>query len=136
MTINREAITIKAAYTIPAVRVIQILERTTHEQPLRKNIPDAYLFNDTNQVQVLADEWMEDYNYSEPHEALEGITSSRYKHKVMNYYEIKMKSSFYTVPAILGFGDFMFNIRITSWEILATIIVISLIIYFLTRKRK
>jgi drug/metabolite transporter (DMT)-like permease len=48
-----------------------------------------------------------------------------------------MKSSFYTVlPAILTFGDFMFHIRITLWEILATIIVIGLIIYLLKRKRK
>jgi drug/metabolite transporter (DMT)-like permease len=55
----------------------------------------------------------------------------------MNYNDIKMKSSFYSVlPAILGFGDFMFHIRITLWEILAAIIAISLIIYLLKRKRK
>ncbi|UEG54029.1 DDE-type integrase/transposase/recombinase [Mucilaginibacter daejeonensis] len=29
---NREAIAVEAAYTIPAVRVTQILERTIHEQ--------------------------------------------------------------------------------------------------------
>lgn len=34
------------------------------------NILDAYLFEDTIQVQVLAEEWMHDYNYCRPHEAL------------------------------------------------------------------
>jgi putative transposase len=45
----------------------------------RENILDAYLFEDINQVQVLADEWMEDYNYNRPHEALGGITPDLYK---------------------------------------------------------
>jgi putative transposase len=44
-----------------------------------ENILDAYLFEDINQVQVLADEWMEDYNYNRPHEALGGMTPSWYK---------------------------------------------------------
>jgi putative transposase len=45
----------------------------------RENILDAYLFEDINQVQVLADEWMEDYNYNRPREALGGMTPSWYK---------------------------------------------------------
>ncbi len=40
----------------------------------RENILDAYLFEDINQVQILAEEWLEDYNYRRPHEALEGKT--------------------------------------------------------------
>jgi putative transposase len=125
---NREAIAVEAAYTISALRVTQILERTIHEQgkpncikvdngpvfnskefkdwcesrgiivqftqpgkpmqngyierlyrTFRENILDAYLFEDINQVQVLADEWMEDYNYSRPHEALGSIMPSWYK---------------------------------------------------------
>lgn len=45
----------------------------------RENILDAYLFEDLNQVQVLAEEWMEDYNYRRPHEALNGRTPMQYK---------------------------------------------------------
>jgi putative transposase len=45
----------------------------------RENILDAYLFEDINQVQQLADEWMEDYNYKRPHEALGGLTPDYFK---------------------------------------------------------
>lgn len=45
----------------------------------RENILDAYLFEDTLQVQVLAEEWMQDYNYNRPHEALQGKTPMEYK---------------------------------------------------------
>lgn len=42
-------------------------------------ILDAYLFDDIDQVQQLADEWMEDYNYKRPHEALGGLTPDYFK---------------------------------------------------------
>ncbi|WP_414693450.1 integrase core domain-containing protein, partial [Pedobacter sp.] len=45
----------------------------------RENILDAYLFEDTMQVQILTEEWMQDYNYSRPHEALNGKTPMEYK---------------------------------------------------------
>jgi putative transposase len=45
----------------------------------RENILDTYLLKTLNQVQILADEWMEDYNYSRPHETLGGITPGLYK---------------------------------------------------------
>ena len=125
---NRQAITVEAAHSLPAIRVTQILEyaikekgkpkcirvdngpefiskefkdRCTqkgitirHTQPrkpmqngyierfnrtFRENILDAYLFEDINQVQQLADEWMEDYNYKRPHEALGGLTPDYFK---------------------------------------------------------
>jgi putative transposase len=44
----------------------------------RENILDAYLFEDTMQVQILAEEWMHDYNYKRPHEALQGKTPMEY----------------------------------------------------------
>jgi len=125
---NRQAITVEAAYSMPAARVTQILEYAIkeqgkpvcirvdngpefvskefrdwcaqkgitirHTQPgkpmqngyierfnrtFRENILDAYLFEDIGQVQQLADEWMEDYNYKRPHEALGGLTPDYFK---------------------------------------------------------
>jgi putative transposase len=144
---NREAIAVEAAYTIPAMRVTQILERTIHEQgkpscirvdngpefiskefkdwcegkgikvqytqpgkpmqngyierfnrTFRENILDAYLFEDINQVQGLADEWMEDYNYNRPHEALGGITPDLYKRP--NHGDIENSVEFPTSPQL------------------------------------
>ncbi len=45
----------------------------------RENNLDAYLFEDIQQVQLLADEWMEDYNHKRPHEALGGLTPDYFK---------------------------------------------------------
>lgn len=45
----------------------------------RENILDAYLFENTLQVQILAEEWMWDYNYNRPHEALQGKTPMEYR---------------------------------------------------------
>ena len=49
----------------------------------RENILDAYLFEDINQVQSLTDEWMQDYNYNRPHEALGGVTPAYFKNSKM-----------------------------------------------------
>lgn len=38
----------------------------------RRDILDAYLFDDIHQVRQLAEEWMEDYNNDRPHDALSG----------------------------------------------------------------
>jgi putative transposase len=45
----------------------------------RENILDAYLFDDIMQVQILAEEWMQEYNYSRPHKSLKGKTPMEYK---------------------------------------------------------
>src|SRR5690606_7232740 len=38
----------------------------------RESILDAYLFEDTQQVQILAEKWIKDYNYRRIHESLGG----------------------------------------------------------------
>ena len=118
---NREALAIEVDTSLPAERVIRVLEQVTEWrgtperirvdngpefissalglwceekrvnlqfiQPgkptqnayierfngsFRRDVLDAYLFEDIQQVRILADEWMDDYNYNRPHDALEG----------------------------------------------------------------
>ena len=40
----------------------------------RQDVLNAYLFAGIDQVRVLSEKWMEDYNFSRPHEALSGKT--------------------------------------------------------------
>ena len=63
----------------------------------RENILDAYLFEDINQVQILAEEWLEDYNYKRPHGALGGQTPMAYK-QVTECGYIENSSEFTTCP--------------------------------------
>jgi len=45
----------------------------------RESILDAYLFEDIMQVQILAEEWVTDYNTKRPHETLGGKTPLEYR---------------------------------------------------------
>lgn len=38
----------------------------------RRAVLDAYLFEDLNQVRMLSQEWMDDYNYERPHDSFNG----------------------------------------------------------------
>ena len=118
---NREALAIEVDTSLPAERVVRVLEQVTEWrgkparirvdngpefissalglwceangitlrfiQPgkptqnayierfngsFRKDVLDAYLFEDINQIKTLAEEWMEDYNNHRPHDALNG----------------------------------------------------------------
>lgn len=44
----------------------------------RTGILDAYLFKDLYEVRMLTEEWMEDYNYHRPHEALNGMAPRKF----------------------------------------------------------
>jgi putative transposase len=118
---NREALAIEVDTSLPAERVIRVLEQVTdwrgkparirvdngpefistalgfwcedngiHLQfiqpgkptqnayierfngSFRRDVLDAYLFEDIDQIKTLAEEWMEDYNNHRPHDALNG----------------------------------------------------------------
>jgi putative transposase len=45
----------------------------------REAILDAYVFMDLNEVRYLTREWIEEYNYHRPHEALNNLTPNEWK---------------------------------------------------------
>ena len=44
----------------------------------REEVLDAYMFFDLKQLRLLIQEWIEDYNTLRPHEALKGLTPSKF----------------------------------------------------------
>ena len=40
----------------------------------REDVLDAYLFDDLDEVSLIAEHWLEDYNTIRPHEALKGLS--------------------------------------------------------------
>jgi putative transposase len=47
----------------------------------RESILDAYLFFELDQVRILTEEWMEEYNLRRPHESLGNLTPNEWKMK-------------------------------------------------------
>ena len=48
----------------------------------REAVLDAYLFFDLSEVRVLTDQWIEEYNYRRPHEALNNLTPFEWRNNV------------------------------------------------------
>jgi len=69
---------IKIQYTQPG-RPMQNGYIERFNRSFRESILDAYLFEDIMQVQILAEEWVTDYNCKRPHEALGGKTPLEYR---------------------------------------------------------
>lgn len=51
----------------------------------RREILDAYLFDSLDQVRVLTEEWIHEYNNERPHEALGGLPPAIYRQKKSNF---------------------------------------------------
>lgn len=73
-----ECNSIKIQYTQPG-RPMQNGYVERFNRSFRESILDAYLFEDVMQVQILAEEWVTDYNSRRPHETLGGKTPLEYR---------------------------------------------------------
>jgi len=47
----------------------------------REDALDAYLFDTLDEVQAIADDWLDEYNAIRPHESLGGISPYQYQSK-------------------------------------------------------
>jgi putative transposase len=54
----------------------------------REAVLDAYLFFELDQVRQLTEEWIDEYNYRRPHEALNNLTPEEWKNNLLNSKEI------------------------------------------------
>lgn len=52
----------------------------------REDVLDAYLFESLEQVRIISDEWMDQYNHFHPHQSLNGLAPVTYarQEKVTN----------------------------------------------------
>lgn len=69
----------------------------------RRDVLDAYLFESLTQVRILAEEWMKDYNYHRPHEALDNLSPIAYKERAVNSGKLLGASAALKFPTIHSF---------------------------------
>jgi transposase InsO family protein len=108
---NREALATKIDTSLPAVRVIRVLDalaawrgypkrlRSDNEpgkpaqnayiepfnRTYREEVLDLYLFDNLAEARAITEAWLEEYNAIRPHESLGGLTLYRYAAEVGLY---------------------------------------------------
>lgn len=58
----------------------------------REAILDAYLFFELNEVKLLTEEWINEYNFKRPHESLNNMTPNEWKIKLF-YHQQTLKNT-------------------------------------------
>ena len=90
---NREVLFIETDYSLKSSRVIWVLNHLVnkHGKPTqnalvesfdktcRDGVLDYYLFDTLDEVRMVSDKWVKDYNLERPHDALGGISPMMYK---------------------------------------------------------
>jgi putative transposase len=67
----------KPAHAVPAsLRENAYIER--FNRTYREEVLDAYLFDDLEEVRLITERWLEDYNTIRPHEALQGVSPRQF----------------------------------------------------------
>jgi putative transposase len=72
----------------------------------RRDILDAYLFESLTQVRILAEEWIQDYNYHRPHEALNNLSPVNFRERAVNSGKLpSATNSAHKFPTIHSLSD-------------------------------
>lgn len=94
---NREAVAQEISMSMPAERVIAIMEKVIFiNGSYCRAVLDAYFFRNIEEVRELTERWRTDYNENRPHEALGNMTPMEYKHMLLTG---EIRSMGHSVPA-------------------------------------
>lgn len=70
---------------------------------LRRDVLDAYIFTDLDQMRIIAEQWLDDYNLNRPHDGLKGETPVQYRLRRASMFEGETSSPTHTeVSSITG----------------------------------
>ncbi|MCF2494284.1 integrase core domain-containing protein [Dyadobacter chenhuakuii] len=64
------------------------LNRTYREDPGRRAALDAYFFDSLEQLRILSDKWLDNYNSKHPHRSMKGLTPNQ-KHILLKENAVK-----------------------------------------------